>query len=137
MPQPDGQSAGHALAEDRDLGCQAESAGVRVLKGEPVALASAALEEVDVYVEDHRARQASEAMLEEDIPVLAMGPRYVEKLRRVFRDSFEAHILPRYANSGSCHEEVPDPYGSTMTAYRASARQLLTYVNLLFNRLQR
>ena len=43
-----------------------------------MALASAALEEVDVYVEDHRARQASETILEEDIPVLAMGPRYAE-----------------------------------------------------------
>ena len=68
----------NALAEDRDLGFQAESAGVRVLKGEPVALASAALEEVGVYVEDHRARQVSETMLEGTIPVLAMGPRYAE-----------------------------------------------------------
>ena len=125
-----GKAMFNALAEDRDLGFQAKSAGVRVLQGEPMTLnASAALEEVGIYVEDHRTRQ--------DIPVLAMGPRYVEKLRQVFGDSFEAHILPGYANSGSCHEEVPDPYGSTTTAYRASARQLLTYVNLLFNRLQR
>lgn len=78
MPQPDGQSAGHALAEDRDFGFQGESAGVKVLKGEPVALASAALEEVGIYVEDHRTRQASETMLEGTIPVLAMGPRYAE-----------------------------------------------------------
>src|ERR687885_1512665 len=78
MPQPDGQSAGHALAEDRDLGCQAESAGVRVLKGEPVVLASAALEEVRIYAEDHRTRQVSETMLEGTIPVLAMGLRYAE-----------------------------------------------------------
>jgi protein-tyrosine phosphatase len=128
----------NALAEDRDLGFRAESAEVRVLKGEPVALnAGAALEEVGIYTEDHRARQVSETMLEGNILVLAMGPRYVEKLRRVFGDSFEAHILPRYANSCSGREEVPDPYGSTMTAYRASARQLLEYVNLLFNRLQR
>ena len=68
----------NALAEDRDLGCQAESAGVRVLKGEPVALASAALEEVGIYVEDHRARQVSETMLEGTILVLAMGSRYGE-----------------------------------------------------------
>lgn len=68
----------NALAEDRDLGFQGESAGVRVLKGEPVALASAALEEVGIYVEDHRARQVSETMLEGTIPVLAMGPRYAE-----------------------------------------------------------
>ena len=79
MPQPDGQSAGHALAEDRDLGFQAKSAGVRVLQGEPMTLnASAALEEVGIYVEDHRTRQVSETMLEGNIPVLAMGPRYAE-----------------------------------------------------------
>lgn len=68
MPQPDGQSAGHALAEDRDLGFQAKSVGVRVLKGEPVALASAALEEVGIYVEDHRTRQVSETMLKGTSP---------------------------------------------------------------------
>jgi protein-tyrosine-phosphatase len=127
----------NALAEDRGLGFRAESAGVRALKGEPMAPnASAALEEMGIYAEGHRAREVSEEMLEGDVLVLAMGPRHVEKLRRVFGETFEVHSLPRYVNSGTGDEEVPDPYGSTMTAYRASARQLLDYVTLLLDRLQ-
>jgi protein-tyrosine phosphatase len=100
----------NALAEDRGLGFRAESAGVRALKGEPMAPnASAALEEVGIYAEDHRARQVSAKMLEGDLLVLAMEPRHVAELRRVFGDSFEVYTLLRYVNNGSGEEGVADP----------------------------
>lgn len=128
----------NALAEDRGLGFRAESVGVRALKGEPMAPnARAALEEVGIYVKNHRARQASEATLEGGALVLAMSPRHVAELHRIFGDSFEVHTLPTYVNSDSGDEGVADPYGSTMTAYRACARQLLEYVELLLDRLER
>ena len=128
----------NALAEDRGLGFRAESAGVRALKGEPMAPnARVVLEEMGIYAEDHRARQVSETMLEGDVLVLAMEQRHVKKLLQAFEDSFEVHTLPGYINNGSGDEEVPDPYGSTMTAYRASARQLLEYVDLLLDRLEK
>lgn len=128
----------NALAEDRELGFRAISAGVRALVDEPITPnASAALEEVGIYAEGHRARQVSEKVLEEADLVLAMSLRQVAELRRVFGDSFEVHILPKYVGGVSGEEGVPDPYGSTMTAHRASARQLLEYVNLLLDRLER
>ena len=128
----------NALAEDRGLGFRAESAGVRALKGEPMAPnARVVLEEMGIYAQDHRARQASEKMLEGDVLVLAMEQRHVAMLRRAFGDAFEVHTLPSYVNSGSGEEGVADPYGSTMTAYRTSARQLLEYVDLLLDRLEK
>jgi protein-tyrosine-phosphatase len=46
------------------------------------------------------------------------------------------YVLPQYVNGVSVGEQgVPDPYGGPMTAYRASVRQLLGYVDLLVNRL--
>ena len=124
----------NALASDAGLPYEAKSAGVAALKNEPMAPnASAALEEVGIYnTTEHRARQVSGEMLEDADLVLAMGPRHVAKLRRTFGGSLgEVYTLPEYVGSGPGGEEVPDPYGSTMTAYRASVRQLLEYVELL------
>lgn len=74
-----------ALAGERGLNLRAESAGVRALKGEPmVPNASAALEEIGVHAEGHRARQVSKEMLEEAAVVLTMEPRHVAELRQVY-----------------------------------------------------
>ncbi len=129
----------NALAEDRGLDLRAESAGVRALEDEPMAPnASAALEEAGIYAQEgYRARQVSEKMLEEADLVLTMERRHVTELRRIFGDSFEVHTLLGYVNGVSGDEGVPDPYGSTMIAYRASARQLLECVDLLLDHHER
>ncbi len=128
----------NALAEDRGLGFRAQSAGVAALRDELMAPnASAALEELGVYAEGHSARQVNAEMLEEADLVLAMSPRHVAELRRVFGGSFEIHTLMSYVKGVSGDEGIPDPYGSTMTAYRASARQLLECVDVLLYRLER
>src|SRR5918998_3084690 len=75
----------NALAEEKGLPWRAVSAGVAALEGEDITPnARAALEEVGIYPEDHRARQVSEAMLEEAELVLAMSPRHVAALNRNF-----------------------------------------------------
>ena len=128
----------NALASDAGVPYEAKSAGVAALKNEPMAPnASVALEEVGVYnTTEQRARQVSGEMLEDADLVLAMGPRHVAKLRWTFGGSLgEVYTLPEYVGSGPGGEEVPDPYGSTMPAYRASMRQLLEYVELLVGRL--
>lgn len=126
-----------ALAGERGLNLRAESAGVRALKGEPmVPNASAALEEIGVHAEGHRARQVSKEILEEAALVLTMEPRHVAKLRQVFGDPLGVHTLPEYVQGVPGGEGVPDPYGRTMTAYRASARQLFAYVDLLVRALE-
>ena len=129
-----------ALAEDRGLPFRAESAGVAALEGNPMAPnALVALEEVGIYPQDHSARQVSEAMLEEAELVLAMSPRHVAALNRNFSNLSDnkLHTLPEYASGVSSEEGIPDPYGHTITAYRASVRQLLECVECVVERLER
>src|SRR5215207_5569641 len=120
----------NALAEERGLPYRAESAGVAALVDEDITPnARAALEEVGIYAKEHRARQVSEAMLWEADLVLVMGPRHVATLRRRFGDLSErVYTLPEYAVGAPSEEGIPDPYGQTMTAFRASVRQLLENV---------
>src|SRR5215208_5020548 len=129
----------NALAEERGLAWRAESAGVAALVGEDITPnARAALDEVGIYANEHRARQVGEAMLEEADLVLAMGPRHVATLRRRFGDLSErVYALPQYALGSPPEEGMPDPYGQTMTAFRASVRQLLDYTEALVGRLER
>ena len=129
----------NALAEERGLAWRAESAGVAALVGEDITPnARAALDEVGIYANEHRARQVGEAMLGEADLVLEMGPRHVVTLRRRFGDLSEmVYTLPEYALGAPPEEGIPDPYGQTMTAFRASVRQLLEYTEGLVGRLER
>ncbi len=130
----------NALAEDGDLPLRAASAGVAALLDEEMAPNSrAALEEVGIPAGVHRARQVDESMLREaNLLVLAMSPRQVETLRRRFRaPSGQVYTLPEYALGASPQEGIPDPYGHTMTAYRASLRQLYDYIERFLERLER
>ena len=129
----------NALAEERGLPWRAESAGVAALKGEDITPnARAALDEVGIYANEHRARQVGEEMLEEADLVLGMGPRHVATLRRRFGGLSErVYALPQYALGAPPEEGIPDPYGQTMTAFRASVRQLLEYTEALVGRLER
>jgi protein-tyrosine phosphatase len=125
----------NALSEDRNLPFRAESAGTASLEGEPMAPnAVAALEEVGIYPEAHRARQLSAETLEEAELVLAMSPRHVATLRRLRENSFaQIHILPEYASG--VMEGIPDPYRHTMAAYRSTLRQLYVHVERVVDRL--
>jgi protein-tyrosine phosphatase len=129
----------NALAEESGLLWRAESTGVAALVGEDITPnARAALDEVGIYANEHRARQVSEAMLEEADLVLAMGPRHVATLRQRFGDLSErVYALPQCALGAPLEEGIPDPYGQTMTAFRASVRQLLEYTEALVGRLER
>ena len=129
----------NALAEERGLAWRAQSAGVAALIDENIAPHTrTALEEVGIYAETHHARQVSEEMLEEADLVLTMGPRHVAALRGRFGDlRGKIYTLPEYATGASGEEGIPDPYGHTMTAYRASVRQLLGYLDPLIGQLEK
>jgi len=129
----------NALAEERGLAWRAESAGVAALVGEDITPnARVALDEVGIYVGEHRAQQVGEEMLGEADLVLAMGPRHVATLRRRFGGLSErVYTLPGYALGAPPEEGIPDPYGQTMTAFRASVRQILEHVEGLVGRLER
>ena len=128
----------NALAEDSDLPFRAESAGTAALEGRPMApKAVAALEEMGIYPDDHRARQVSEAMIEESELVLTMSPQHSATLSLLSRHPSrkKIYILPQYAIGASVGEGIPDPYGHTMVAYRSSVRQLYEYVQHTVDRL--
>jgi protein-tyrosine phosphatase len=128
----------NALTKDNELPFRAESAGTAALQGRPMAPnAVAALEEIGIYPDDHRARQVSEAMIEASELVLAMSPRHAATLYRLHgRPSPKRiYVLPQYAIGASAGESVPDPYGHTMTTYRSSTRQLYDYIQHAVDRL--
>ncbi len=129
----------NALAEERGLLWRAESAGVAALVDEDITPnARSALDEVGIYANEHRARQVGEEMLEEADLVIGMGPRHVATLRRRFGDLSErVYALPEYALGAPPEEGIPDPYGQTMTTFRASVRQLLENTEGLVGRLER
>jgi protein-tyrosine-phosphatase len=129
----------NALAEDRKLPWHAESAGVVALEGEPMApKASEALEEAGIYTKGHRARQVSQTMLEEADLVLAMTPRHVAELRRLFGgSSYKVYSLPEYAKDASSEEGIADPYGYSMSAFRTCVRQLFGYLDQVVDRIER
>ncbi len=128
-----------AVTEDRRLAYRGASAGVAALVDEDMAPnARAALEEAGIYAGEHHGRQVSEAMLGEADLVLAMSLRQVETLRRRFGlPAGKVYTLPEYALGTSPAEGIPDPYGLTMIAFRASVRQLLDCVEGLVERLER
>ncbi len=128
-----------ARAQDGRLTLRAASAGVAALAGEEMAPNSrAALEEVGIYSGGHRARQVGKAMLGEADLVLAMSPRQVAVLLQRFgAPPDRVYALPEYALGAPPEEGIPDPYGHTMTAFRASVRQLLECVDGLIGRIER
>ncbi len=130
------QEVFNALAEDRGLPFQAQSAGTAALEGRPMAEnALAALEEVGIYPKPHRARRVSEAMVKAAELVLAMTPQHAATLGRLGGEPPRGiHTLPEYA-IGVADEGIPDPYGLTMAAYRSTLRQLYEYVERVMDRL--
>lgn len=126
-----------ALAEDRGLVFETESAGVAALEDAWMdAKAIAALEEIGIYAEGHRARPVNEETLRSADLVLVMSPRHVEELHRLFGGlPREVHVLPDYATGISGSGGVPDPRGHAMVAYRASARQIFECVEGVLDRL--
>ena len=131
---PMAEAVFNALAEDRRLPYRARSSGVAALVNEPMTPnARAALEEVGIPAgHHHRARQVSESMLREADLVLTMSPRHVATLQERYGSlSHKVHTLPQYASGSTGEDGISDPYGQTMTAYRASVHQLLDHLDSL------
>lgn len=128
-----------ALAEEMGMACEPCSAGTAALVNEPIASsARMALEEIGINPDGHRARQVDEAMLEGADLVLAMTPQHAAALRHLSVSARpKVHTLLGYAHDAPDSEGIPDPYGQSMTAYRASVRRLLSGISVLVERLGR
>lgn len=119
----------NALAQDKGVPWKATSAGVAAQLGKSISpRAGSALEEVGVFPDGHQARQVSAAMLETADLVLAMTANHASALRRLSEaSSGKVHTLRGYA-SGGRSEDIPDPYGQSVTVHRAFLRELLSYL---------
>jgi protein-tyrosine phosphatase len=126
------------LAAESGLAYEAHSAGVAALVSEPIApRAREALEEIGVFADDHRARQVDEAMLEDADLVLTMTAQHAATLRRLSEStSSKVDTLLGYTGRDTEGVDIPDPYGQSLTAHRASVRQLLKHISLLCARLK-
>lgn len=121
------------LAEEKGLPFQAASAGVAAREGYDMApYAREALGEIGVRVGDHRSRRITKRMLDDADWILAMGPRHEAEIERILGASEKTRLLAEPSR-----EEVPDPYGLTLFAYRASARQLYGYVEKVIGRMEK
>lgn len=124
------------LADEAGLPFEAGSAGVSAREGYDMApYAREALGEIGVGAEGHSSRRIAKRMLDEADLVLAMGDRHAAEVRRVIGASEKIHLLGKYAGQAS-REEIPDPYGLTLFAYRASVRQLYGYVEKILDRME-
>ena len=126
-----------ALAGDQGLESWAESAGVRALVGEPAAPnAAQVMDELGVDIREHRARQVTADMLQDADLTLTMTPLHRDLLRREFGSfSEKIHTLPEYATDDAA-AGIADPYGHSISAYRASSREILNYVEGAVERLK-
>lgn len=129
---PAAEAIFNALTGDRGMDLRADSAGVSALEGRRIsAETAAALEEIGIYAGGHRASQMSRAMIEDADLVLTMNERQVEKIRALPGSIPEyVHVLPEYA-PGISASGIPDPYGYTMSAHRATVRLLLECVEAI------
>ena len=127
---PMAEAISNALADEYGLPWRTESAGVAALVGEGISTkAGLALEEIGVFLRSHRARQVEAWMLEETDLVLAMTRHQADTLRRLSPpSSAKIHTLLSFTEGALGDEDVPDPYGQSMTAHRASVRQLWHHV---------
>ena len=128
----------NALVSDAGMPYEARSAGTAALVGDPMTpYAEAVLEEVGIYPHEHRARQVDAAMLEGADLVLAMTPRHAATLRRASAEaSGRIHTLLGYAHDAPEVEGISDPYGQSISVYRASMRRIFECVDRVLPRLR-
>ncbi len=125
----------NALAGDAGLDWRARSAGVFAVDGYPMAPeAVEVLAEAGIQVGQHRSRALTEAMLYRANLVLTMTPAHVEEMGSAFGGLPESvHVLTEYVGSG--REGISDPYGLSLSAYRACARHLFECIGPLVRKL--
>lgn len=128
----------NTLAQDAGLGIRVESAGVAALEGaEMDRKARAVLEDMGVYPGSHRARQVNRGLLEEADLVLTMSRRQsAQLLENMDAPPEKVQTLVGYSNAtGGGRDEIVDPHGGSLQAYRATSRELLGYVDSLVHHL--
>lgn len=121
-------------AKEAGVNLEVESAGTHALPGAPATEETVrVLQEGGVNPEGHRARLLTREMVQEADLVLTMTAAqaaYVRELAPEFAD--RVHTLGTFAGGG---EDIQDPIGLGIEAYRECARKLAALIRLTVKRL--
>lgn len=112
------------LKEEGPAGVTVSSAGVAAQDGAPASEGAYLVAlEAGLDLSAHRARQLSPDLIRNANLILTMSPRH---LRRVadLGGIGKAMLLSEYATGGAGADEIPDPFGGDVHAYRETLQNL-------------
>lgn len=84
----------------------------------------------------HRSRKLTRKIVRASDLILAMGPQHLSAVRR-FGGEDKSHLLAQYAANGGSDRAIRDPFGGDLEAYRATADDLQSQVQLALDRFLR
>lgn len=113
------------LIEEKGLqGVSVSSAGVGAQDGAPASDGAYLVAlEAGLDLSAHRATQLRPDLVREANLILAMSPSHLRRVAE-FGGAGKAMLLSEYATGGAGTEEIPDPFGGDVHAYRETLQNL-------------
>lgn len=139
---PMAQAYFNTRAENLDLECYSDSAGIAAFNGLPAsASAVEAMEELfQIDLSSHSSKQVDSLLLLQSDLVLAMTPMQKRALQEAFPDStrkiFTLSEYGRILEPERAQElplEISDPYGNVLSEYKQTIRQIAALVDMLID----
>jgi protein-tyrosine-phosphatase len=111
------------------------SAGTSAWNGAPASDGAllVALEH-GIDLNNHRARQLTRDIVDEQDVILVMGPHHLERAEALGGEG-KSHLLAHYAAHGSSDRAVSDPFGGDLDVYRATYDELEREIRRVFDRI--
>ncbi|MBV6520907.1 MAG: Protein-arginine-phosphatase [Gemmatimonadaceae bacterium] len=114
---------------------EASSAGTSAWDGAPASDGALLVAmERGSDLSSHRAQQLSRELVSMQDLILSMGSHHLERVEALGGVG-TAHLLSAYASNGERRDDVSDPFGGDLEAYRATWRDLERDIRRVFDRL--
>ncbi|CAI8272325.1 MAG: Protein-arginine-phosphatase [Opitutia bacterium UBA7350] len=113
------------------------SAGIAAWPGDPASPnAVEALAKINIQMKQHASQPLSHALLEKAFLVLGMTPSHLQALE-AFPETKpkRAHLFREFIGADA-DEEIPDPYGQNLEAYRACLDSMAEAIPSILNYLR-
>ena len=122
------------MLEEKGVGrreIKVESAGIYALENERATReAVEVMRSAGIDITKHRSRLVTETMLAGADLVLTMTRNHRRHLQDLYPDyKYKVYTLAEY--SGQPEEEIPDPYGQSIEAYRLALQQIKSLLELI------
>lgn len=113
-----------------------DSAGISAAEGEPAAEnARAAVAELGLDLNDHRATQLTRDRVRWADLILAMGPSHVEAAEALSGKG-KTSLITDFLDGAGAGRPVPDPILGDLALYRATRDRLRTAIEAMLDRLE-